>query len=50
MSPWAPLGETAQGLKADSTRITASTRAGLTPWRPAVSRISWLKTGLPATA
>ena len=41
--PWAPLLETARGLKADSTRITASTRSAATPWRAAISRISSLK-------
>ena len=41
MSPWAPLREIAHGLKADSTRMTDSTRLALTPWRPAISLISW---------
>ena len=37
--PWAPFGETAWGLKPDSTDTTASTRAGSRPCRRADSSI-----------
>ena len=40
MSPMAPLGDRARGLKADSTWMTARTRSALTPAAAACSSMS----------